>query len=1041
VWNSPGQIANIHMGMHPPAQGDTTTTIRGDITILNTGTGRAQLAAPAAGVVGTHTVSRINITGNLNVSGTSQFSSHGTSSAYTDIIVSQTGNINVTGGNFSVSRGSQAGTGTTTWYMHAGNFSMSGATSQNSTTLAGGGKFVFDKAGVQTMTLGAGNTLSALPVEVASGTTFDMGVSQIRGSGLFTLNFGSTLRTANAGGLDSAISITGTKTFNSGASFAFNGAAAQVSGKSLPVIFNGLTVNNASGLSLDTSATVAGTLALTSGIVKTGPYVLAVGPAGSVSRTSGHVVGTLQKNVSTGSAIARTFEIGDTSAYTPVTVTFASVGTAGDLSAASHKGEHPNLGTSNIDGARDVNRYWSLTNSGVVFTSYDGVFNFVPGDLDGGAVPANFIAQKYNGAWSNLATGTRTSTSTQILGATSFSDFAFGDTLINTHEIVASAGPNGSIAPSGSVIVGDGANPLFTFTPVTGYHVDSIMVDGSFAGDSAQYHFFNVLATHTIHVTFAINTYTLTVNISGAGTVAKNPDQLTYTHGSSVELTASPAFASLFNGWSGDTTSVVNPLTIVMDGNKNITATFVDDPLYQTAYRSFDPDSLALDKDNLGKVGKYVKRKADKVFFKFLLPVPHSQSTTIALTLKFGMLSSGTITRGTSKLETLYTWTNLKDVVTPPLDTTGAALEGGFQVDGVGYKGKAVKVTYTWATVPKSTRGTVASYFLNQPKLPMPNRVNALLETFEQGAYNSTTGLPVGLLRSDSAKFYTWYRAPKYTDVLKTLSDKTGRHNLAAPKFLAYFDNTRLMKGLLKTLPPAKQNNGLLANLVTLKFNIAASALGKTPPGYGELIYDNNGSDSTNVFDGMKISDIAAHADSVITGRYVGTIHSGDVSALGKVNAVIRKLNDAFEGPVDTTDFTIKLHFKGAKKLVDVPYLKVDPTIPPTIMTPSVNPIAQVPDAYTLYQNYPNPFNPVTTISFDLPEQAFVTLKVYNMLGQEVATLVNNQLTDDGTQEFQFDASNLASGVYFYRLVAQGLNDDGAQTTSFITSKKMLLVK
>src|SRR5213075_2703267 len=113
---------------------------------------------------------------------------------------------NVTGGNFSVSRGSQAATGTTTWYMHTGNFSMSGAVTQNSTTLAGGGKFVFDKAGIQTLTLGSGNTLSALPIEVASGTTFDMGVSQLRGSGLFTLNSGATLRTGNAGGLDSAIS-------------------------------------------------------------------------------------------------------------------------------------------------------------------------------------------------------------------------------------------------------------------------------------------------------------------------------------------------------------------------------------------------------------------------------------------------------------------------------------------------------------------------------------------------------------------------------------------------------------------------------------------------------------------------------------------------------------------------------------------------------------------------------------------------------------------------------------------------------------------
>jgi len=169
--------------------------------------------------------------------------------------------------------------------------------------------------------------------------------------------------------------------------------------------------------------------------------------------------------------------------------------------------------------------------------------------------------------------------------------------------------------------------------------------------------------------------------------------------------------------------------------------------------------------------------------------------------------------------------------------------------------------------------------------------------------------------------------------------------------------------------------------------------------------------------------------------------HVGNIPALTVVNEIIKKINNAFEGPLDTVDFTTKLHFKGTNKLVDVPYLTVDPSIPPTIIVPSSNPVAQVPDAYSLYQNYPNPFNPATTISFDLPEQAFVTLKVYNMLGQEVASLVENELMDDGTQEFQFDASNLSSGVYFYRIIAQGMDDEGLNATSFITSKKMLLVK
>jgi hypothetical protein len=88
------------------------------------------------------------------------------------------------------------------------------------------------------------------------------------------------------------------------------------------------------------------------------------------------------------------------------------------------------------------------------------------------------------------------------------------------------------------------------------------------------------------------------------------------------------------------------------------------------------------------------------------------------------------------------------------------------------------------------------------------------------------------------------------------------------------------------------------------------------------------------------------------------------------------------------------------------------------------------PNDYNLSQNYPNPFNPSTTINFTLPNNEFVTLKVYNVLGSEVATLVNQQLTA-GSYKFDFNASNLASGIYLYELKAG----------SYSQIKKMNLLK
>jgi hypothetical protein len=72
---------------------------------------------------------------------------------------------------------------------------------------------------------------------------------------------------------------------------------------------------------------------------------------------------------------------------------------------------------------------------------------------------------------------------------------------------------------------------------------------------------------------------------------------------------------------------------------------------------------------------------------------------------------------------------------------------------------------------------------------------------------------------------------------------------------------------------------------------------------------------------------------------------------------------------------------------------------------------------FNLYQNYPNPFNPQTKITFSVPEDSKVNLIVYDILGKEIKTLVNDNLTA-GKYEVEFDAGNLSSGIYFYRLSA-----------------------
>jgi hypothetical protein len=89
------------------------------------------------------------------------------------------------------------------------------------------------------------------------------------------------------------------------------------------------------------------------------------------------------------------------------------------------------------------------------------------------------------------------------------------------------------------------------------------------------------------------------------------------------------------------------------------------------------------------------------------------------------------------------------------------------------------------------------------------------------------------------------------------------------------------------------------------------------------------------------------------------------------------------------------------------------------------------PNSFYLEQNYPNPFNPSTTIKFNIPEATYVTLRIYDSLGSEIQTLIDNEYRPVGSYQIDFDASNLSSGMYFYKLI----------TPDFIATKKMILVR
>jgi len=306
----------------------------------------------------------------------------------------------------------------------------------------------------------------------------------------------------------------------------------------------------------------------------------------------------------------------------------------------------------------------------------------------------------------------------------------------------------------------------------------------------------------------------------------------------------------------------------------------------------------------------------------------------------------------------------------------------------------------------------------------LPNEGNVRDSVFGRGAY--TQGLIVGIERLDAPRVYAWQYFTKPYYIQKALPQ-----NGTARPLDRVLD--RPLRGVMKNPRPYRYNNRLSGEMLTLRLNIAASDVGITDAHLGEIIFRDT-SNVSNPLNNRSLRDVCAFVDSAMT--YWSTYNS-DPSFYPLLGYWLSSINSAFAGPIDTMG-TSPLRIKFAKALFSVPFLQANPDPPPFI--PEFQPtrlVDELPSHFELPQNYPNPFNPVTTIEFVLPNPAIVTLKIYNTLGQEVASLLDRVALDEGRQIMDFDGTQLSSGVYIYRLSAEDV--DGGRISTGV--KKMILVK
>ena len=242
-----------------------------------------------------------------------------------------------------------------------------------------------------------------------------------------------------------------------------------------------------------TNLVINGTLTLATGTIVTGTNRVIVATAGNVSRTNGHVAGSLQKSI-TSTLTNRVFEIGGATIYAPVTVILTNVTVAGTLTASTTAGDHPAMTNSGLSSTRSVNRYWSLTNSGITFNNSSAVFQFAASDIDAGADPTTFlVARRTSGTWTLPTVGTKTSTNIQALGLTSFGDFQVGQ---STNLPVITTQPQSQSITVGQNVTftatAEGAAPLayqwrFNGTNVSGATSTNLVITNAQSSNAGSY--------------------------------------------------------------------------------------------------------------------------------------------------------------------------------------------------------------------------------------------------------------------------------------------------------------------------------------------------------------------------------------------------------------------------------------------------------------------------------------------------------------------------------------------------------------------------
>jgi len=652
--------------------------------------------------------------------------------------------------------------------------------------------------------------------------------------------------------------------------------------------------------------------------------------------------------------------------------------------------------------------------------------------------------------------------------------------------ITASAGTGGVIAPNGSVNVNAGTNQTFTISANVGYHIADVLVDGVSVGAVTSYSFNNVIVNHTIAASFIINTYTLTIT-SVNGTIAKNPDQTNYSHGLTVQLTAAPANGYTFTGWSGDATGSTNPLTVTMDGNKNITANFAINTYTIT----------------ITSVHGTVTKDPDQTNYAFGSTVQLTASPAIGYTFSgwsgdaSGSANPLTVTMNSNKNITAdYAIDNATYIeigsasalsgssITIPVrvhfgggkNIPQYILQGKiiFDPTNLNYRSNSIGSLFTAMGWTITGYSTVAGQFDFIATGYNTISTDGILFNLNFDVISNTSGstqitsLPSYWLSNNSTTPVLFSAIHPGTINITSQSSSAVVGDVDGNFKVDFSDAFAIINHVLNIFSLHGQSlinadvdhngNITLADAIGVilyctfgDWNYSLSIL--SPLTNASLSVDNPVVNNSGVVLPLNIKNADNVRSLEVTVDYDPTKYDFDSFSAGISSSnAITKASQVSPGQtkfVFTSNELMSNNFSAGSitlknkngTLINGGSIKTSYKINDgkEVTGASINTGTtgiqndygnEIPSKFELFQNYPNPFNPTTVIDFRIPITGYYTVKVFNVIGQTVSVLAEREFSA-GSYKVTFNGNNLSSGIYFYQLFGNGVN----------LIRKMMLIK